>query len=67
MVILDSDHTESHVIQELNIYSKIVSKKNYLIVQDTGIHYMPEKMNINRAWSKNNNPYTAVKKVFKKK
>ena len=62
MVILDSNHTESHVFEELNLYSKIVSKKNYLIVQDTGIIHMPEKLNKNRNWSKKNNPYTAVKK-----
>ena len=66
MVILDSNHTESHVFEELNLYSKIVSKKNYLIVQDTGIIHMPEKLNKNRNWSKKNNPYTAVKKFLKK-
>ena len=27
MVILDSNHTEDHVLKELNLYSKIVSKK----------------------------------------
>ena len=66
MVILDSNHTEEHVLDELNFYSEIVSKKNYLIVQDTGIVHMPEKMNKNRMWSKKKNPYTAVKKFLKK-
>ena len=65
MVILDSNHTESHVLEELRLYSEIVSKKNYLIVQDTGIIHMPEKMNINRMWSKKNNPYTAVQKFLR--
>ena len=65
MVILDSNHTEEHVLDELNFYSEIVSRKNYLIVQDTGIVHMPEKMNKNRMWSKKN-PYTAVKKFLKK-
>ena len=66
MVILDSNHTEEHVLDELNFYSEIVSRKNYLIVQDTGIVHMPEKMNKNRMWSKKKNPYTAVKKFLKK-
>ena len=66
MVILDSNHTEEHVCEELDIYSKIVSKKNYLIVQDTGIVHMPEKLNKDRLWTKKKNPYTAVKKFLKK-
>ena len=37
MVILDSNHTHDHVLEELNIYSKFVSKNNYLIVFDTSI------------------------------
>lgn len=65
MVILDSNHTEDHVLKELNLYSKIVSKKKYLIVQDTGIIHMPEKMNKGRAWTRKKNPYTAVKKFLK--
>lgn len=65
MVILDSNHTEEHVKKELEIYSKIVTKGNYLVVQDTGISHMPEEMNKNRPWNKKNNPHTAVKKFLK--
>jgi cephalosporin hydroxylase len=65
MVILDSNHTEEHVKKELEIYSKIVTRGNYLIVQDTGISHMPEQMNKNRAWNKKNNPHTAVRKFLK--
>lgn len=66
MVILDSNHAEEHVYKELKLYSSIVSKKNYLIVQDTGIIHMPEKLNKGKSWSKKKNPYTAVKKFLKK-
>jgi cephalosporin hydroxylase len=64
LVILDSNHTEEHVLEELKLYSDIVSKNSYIIVQDTGISHMPEKFNINRPWSKKKNPHTAVKKFL---
>ena len=35
MVILDSDHDEEHVYDELVKYHSFVSKNNYLIVEDT--------------------------------
>jgi cephalosporin hydroxylase len=35
MVTLDSDHSKSHVLRELEIYSRFVSVNGYLVVQDT--------------------------------
>ena len=63
--MLDSLHTEEHVLKELEIYSKIVSKKSYLIVQDTFVEFFPKNHFKNRPWDKGNNPLTAVKKFLK--
>lgn len=39
MVILDSDHSEEHVTNELNMYGPMVTKGMALIVEDTGNCY----------------------------
>lgn len=35
MVILDSDHTEAHVLRELELYGPLVTKGSAIIVEDT--------------------------------
>lgn len=64
MVLLDSCHTESHVLAELEAYSDLVSPGSYLVVYDTSIEFAAHQ-NPDRPWGKGDNPYTAVQKFLK--
>jgi cephalosporin hydroxylase len=60
LVILDSNHTHVHVLNELELYSPLVTKGNYLVVFDTLIEDMPDDLINDRPWKHGNNPKTAV-------
>lgn len=60
LVILDSNHTHDHVLQELNLYSPLVAVDSYCIVFDTVIEDMPEDSFPDRPWGKGDNAKTAV-------
>ena len=63
LVVLDSDHSYSHVIKELKNYSKFVSKNSYIICPDTYIDFLPRKTF--KKWKKGDNTYIAVKEFLK--
>ncbi len=41
LVVLDSDHTEAHVRQELDLYAPFVTTGSYCVVEDTNISGRP--------------------------
>ena len=67
LVILDSNHSHNHVLNELNLFAKIIKKNGYLIVMDTTTEFVNKKhINKDRNFGKGNNPYTAVNEFLKK-
>jgi len=64
MVILDSNHTHSHVYKELEVYSKFVSSDCYLIVLDTMTEFLEKPED--RPWGPGDNPLTAVREFMEK-
>ena len=64
IVCLDSNHTKSHVQEELRLYNEFVSSGSYLVVFDT---IMPELIGLKGAqddWDVNN-PLEAIKDFLK--
>jgi cephalosporin hydroxylase len=66
LVVLDSNHTHEHVLKELRLYSRLVTKGSYLVVFDTIVEDMPEDFFLNRPWGNGNNPKTAVWEFLKR-
>ena len=58
MVILDSDHTKQHVLDELHIYSHFVTPQQYMIVEDSNIHGHPVRDDLPAG------PYEAITKFL---
>lgn len=64
MVMLDSNHTHEHVLNELRTFAPFIEKGQYLICGDTIVEYMPPQLHVSRPWGPGNNPATAVKEFL---
>jgi len=60
MVILDSNHTHAHVLDELRLYGPLVTKGQFLIVADTVVESIPAQGHRPRPWGPGDNPATAL-------
>jgi len=65
IVVLDSNHTHDHVLEELRLYSPLVSVDSYCVVMDTIVEDMPADAFPDRPWGPGDNPKTAVWEFLK--
>ena len=64
LIILDSNHSHSHVLDELVMFSSLIPVKSIIMVADTIISEMPNGSYENRPWSKKRNPLTALEEFL---
>lgn len=66
LVVLDSNHTQEHVLRELQLYAPFVTPGSYIVVFDTIVEDLPEGyFKEERPWGIGNNPKTAVWEFLK--
>ncbi|HMP61140.1 MAG TPA: cephalosporin hydroxylase family protein [Gemmatales bacterium] len=64
LVVLDSNHTHDHVLDELRLYAPLVTPGSYLVVFDTAVEHLPAEACADRPWGPGNNPLTAVRQFL---
>lgn len=64
LICLDSNHTQDHVLAELEAYGPLTSVGSYCVVFDTIIEDMDRDVFLDRPWGRGDNPKTAVRKFL---
>jgi cephalosporin hydroxylase len=64
MVVLDSNHTHEHVLNELRVYAPLVTVGQFLVVADTVVEHIPAQTHRPRPWGPGNNPLTALQQYL---
>lgn len=64
ILTLDSDHSESHVLSELNILAPLLPVGSLILVADTIVEDLPDNLLVNRPWGRGNSPLSAVRKFL---
>ena len=65
LLVLDSNHSHEHVLQELRVLAPLLPIGSIVMVADTIIEEMPENYYPDRPWARGNNPLTAVNEFLK--
>ena len=66
LLVLDSDHTHEHVLNELNALAPLLPKNSMIMVADTLIEELPHDFYSDRDWNVGNNPLTALNEFLEK-
>lgn len=65
LLILDSDHSHSHVLKELESLAVALPRNSLILVADTVVEEMPDTYYPNRHWGVGNSPLTALREFMR--
>jgi cephalosporin hydroxylase len=64
LLVLDSNHSEEHVLKELLALSPLIPSGSVIMVADTIVQEMPIEYYPDRPWGRDDNPLTAVNRFL---
>ena len=65
LLVLDSNHSHEHVLNELQALAPLLPSGSIVVVADTIIEEMPDDYYPNRPWGRGSNPFSAVIEFLK--